>query len=146
MTPARKITRFDMGENKPFEYALDLIPQTSIQIRQESMESARQTSTKVLEKNIAKGGFHFKIRMVPYHILRENPLAAGAGADRVSTGMQKSFGKPIGVAVQVKKGDKLFTISVDGEHVKVARQALVRASKKMPCSFKVRVNQLPKAK
>src|SRR3989338_5187060 len=103
MTPTRKITRFDMGDTGQYEYELDLIPKSSLQIRQEAIESARQTSLRWLETNLPKGGFHFKIRKYPYHIIRENPLASGAGADRVSTGMQKAFGKPIGVVFQIRE-------------------------------------------
>ncbi len=137
MTPTRKITRLDMGERGSYEYSLDLIPRSSIQIRQEAIESARQTSLKWLETNLSKGGFFFKIRRYPYHILRENPLAAGAGADRVSTGMQKAFGKPIGVALQIREGERLFTVSVNEDDIPTARKALKRAAKKLPCGFRI---------
>ena len=141
MSPPRKITRFNMGERSNYGYALDLIPKTSIQIRQEAIESARQTSLRWLEKSMPKGGFFFKIRKYPYHILRENPLAAGAGADRVSTGMKQSFGKPIGVALQLREGERLFTVEVNEESLPVARKALKRATKKFPCSFTIRQTQ-----
>ncbi|MEK6967064.1 MAG: 50S ribosomal protein L16 [Nanoarchaeota archaeon] len=133
--PHIKIPRFVMGEpNKKFGYTLDLISKSSVQIRQESIESARQTSSRYLEKNLAKTDFYMKIRIYPFHILRENPLAAGAGADRMSTGMQRSFGKPIGVAAQVKKGQIIFSLSVDKNSLPVARKALRRAATKVPCS------------
>lgn len=138
MSPPRKVTKYHMGDEDNYEYKLDLIPRSSIQIRQEAIESARQTSLRWLEKSMPKGGFFFKIRKYPYHILRENPLAAGAGADRVSTGMKQSFGKPIGVALQLKEGQLFFTVEVDEEHVPVARKALQRATKKFPCSFTIR--------
>ena len=142
MTPVRKVVRYDMGEKKSYEYSVDLMPKKDLQIRQEGIESARQTSLRWLEKNIVKGStFHFKIRKVPYHVLRENPLAAGAGADRMSTGMQKSFGKPIGTALQIKKGEKLFTVQVNKQYVGVARKAMLRASQKMPCSFTIKITK-----
>ena len=140
MSPPRKITRFQMGEGT-YKYSLDLISKASIQIRQEAIESARQTSLRWLEKNLAKNGFFFRIRKYPHHILRENPLAAGAGADRVSTGMKQSFGKPIGVALQLKEGEKLFTVSVDESGVDDARKALRRATKKMPCGFTINISR-----
>ena len=140
ISPPRKITRFQMGEGT-HKYSLDLISKANIQIRQEAIESARQTSLRWLEKNLPKSGFFFRIRKYPHHILRENPLAAGAGADRVSTGMKQSFGKPIGVALQLKEGEKLFTVSVDESGVDDARKALKRATKKMPCSFTININR-----
>ncbi len=140
MTPNIKITRFDMGEpQKEYEYTLSLIPKVSLQIRQESLESARMTSLRVLETSLGKSGYHFKIKTFPYHILRENPLASGAGADRMSTGMQKSFGKPIGVAAQVKQGKSLFEIKVNKDNIETAKLALHRAISKMPCSFSVQI-------
>ena len=141
MSPPRKIVRFNMGTPKSYEYTLDLISKRSIQIRQEAIESARQTSLRWLERNMPKGGFFFKIRKYPYHILRENPLAAGAGADRVSTGMKQSFGKPIGVALQLKEGERFFTVELNGRNVEIGRKALQRATKKFPCSFSIRQTQ-----
>jgi large subunit ribosomal protein L10e len=142
MTPVRKVVRYDMGERGKYGYSLDLIPKTSLQIRQETIESARQTSIRWLEKNVVKGAaFHFKIRKFPYHVLRENPLAAGAGADRMSTGMQKAFGKPIGTALQIKKGEKLFTVQVNKPQLEIARKAFARAANKMPCSFTIRITE-----
>ena len=83
--------------------------------------------------------YHLKINIYPHHILRENPLAAGAGADRMSTGMKMSFGKPIGLAAQVKKGQTLLSVNVDKENLEVAKQALKKASHKLPCSCIVKV-------
>lgn len=133
--PHIKIARFEMGEpNKKFEYTLDLVSKNPVQIRQESIESARQTSARLLEKNLTKSDFFMKIRIYPFHVLRENPLAAGAGADRMSTGMQRSFGKPIGVAARVRKGQIILSLSVDKNNLELARKALRRAATKVPCS------------
>lgn len=142
MTPHRKVTRFDMGDPaKQFGYTLDLVPKDSLQIRQEAIESARQTSIRLLEKKLAKNNFHFKILKYPYHILREKSLALGAGADRVSTGMQKPFGKPTGLALQIRAGELFFRIKVDEPAIETAKLALERASKKMPCSFAILVSK-----
>ncbi len=142
MSPPRKVTRYDMGDGaKEFSHTLDLVPKDTLQIRQEAIESARQTSIRLLEKRLAKNAFHFKIRKYPYHILREKSLAMGAGADRVSTGMQKPFGKPTGVAVQLKAGDRFFTVQVDKPALETAKLALERAGKKMPCSFSIIVSE-----
>ncbi len=140
MTPSIKITRFDMGEpQKEYQFTVKLIPKASIQIRQEAIESARMTSLRHLELALGKSGYHFQIKTFPFHILRENPLASGAGADRMSTGMQKSFGKPIGVSAQVKKGKAIFECSVNKENVQLAKEAMHKASTKMPCGFAVQI-------
>jgi len=136
-----KIVRFDMGNPKgKFNTIIKLISNRSMNIRHNAIESARMTSNRVLEKVLAKQ-YHMKIKIYPFHVLRENPLAAGAGADRMSTGMKKSFGKAISSAARVKEGQTLIEIRVDKEHTKLAKEALQRAAKKFPCSCKISVAQ-----
>lgn len=140
MTPNPKVVGFETGNpKKSFEYTLQLISKGDLQIRDNALESAKQTSNKLLEKTIGISSYHLKIRPYPHHVLRENPLAAGAGADRFSTGMQKAFGKPIGIAAQVKRGDVIFLLSVNKQNINLAKQALGRASKKLPCSCMIQV-------
>lgn len=139
-TPHPKIVRFDTGDlNRQFQYTLNLLSKSDLQIRDNSLESARQTSNKLLESYLGLNGFHMKVKVYPYHVLREHALAAGAGADRFSSGMAHSFGKPTGIAARVKKGQALFQVSVDKENLGVAKQALERASKKLPCSCTIQV-------
>lgn len=133
--PVCRVVRFDVGDvSKTFPFTLNLLSKSNLQIRDNAIESARQTANRLLEKELGKGGYRFMTRIYPHHILRENPLASGAGADRLSTGMAHSFGKAIGVAAQVKKGQALFTIHITKEQVPLARKALKRASYKVPCS------------
>ena len=106
-------------------------------LRHNAIESARLTCNRYLEKNLGKGNYHFKIRIYPHHVIKENPLATGAGADRMSTGMKKAFGKPIGVAAQVKKNQILFSVGVDKQHKEVAKHSLKRISYKLPFKSKV---------
>ncbi len=64
---------------------------------------------------------------------------SGAGADRFSTGMKKSFGKPIGQAARVKKGETICQVDVDKKNLEVAKKAMHRASMKMACPCTVTV-------
>ena len=131
--PNCRIVRFDMGDlSKKFDYTVQLKPKVGMQVRDNAIEAARQTSNRLLQKKIGKTGWVFKIMMYPHHILRENPLASGAGADRMSTGMKMSFGKPIGIAAQVRKNQVIFRIGVNKPHIAVAKDALRRASSKLP--------------
>jgi len=136
--PVNKIVRYDMGAlNKQFPIKFDLISMNNIQIRHNSIESARMSSLRHLEKTLGKTGFNMKIRIYPHHILRENPLATGAGADRMSTGMQKAYGKPIGLAAQVRVGQPVISVQVPEKQEETAKLALKRASYKLPCSFRI---------
>jgi large subunit ribosomal protein L10e len=113
-----------------------------LQIRDAALESARQTSNRVLEGALGKTGYFFQMKCYPHHILRENPLASGAGADRLSTGMAHNYGKPIGIAAQVKKGQAIFTVKTHKEHITLARLAMKRASYKLPCSCSIIVEEV----
>ena len=135
--PHMKITKFTMGSpNKKFEKTLLLQVQRSMHLRHNCLESARMTSNRLLEKSLGKEYF-LRLRVYPFHVLRENPLASGAGADRMSTGMQKAYGKPIGSAARVKEGQTVFELRINSNNINVGKSALMRASKKLPCSCKV---------
>ena len=135
--PNLKIIKFDMGEaNKKYDFTLKLNSCKSMNIRHNSLESARMTSNRLLEKTIGKA-YHLKIKVYPFHLLRENPLASGAGADRMSTGMKKSFGKVIGSAARVKEGQTLVELRINKANLKLGREALSKAAKKIPCSCKI---------
>ncbi|MCK5107155.1 MAG: 50S ribosomal protein L16 [Nanoarchaeota archaeon] len=137
-SPRSKIIRY-MGGNKvrTFTHRLDLKSKSDVQIRDISIEASRQASNRYLERNIGKTDFFSQIRVYPHHILRENPLASGAGADRMSTGMKKSFGKAIGVAARVKKGQVVYSLHVDEKNLVKAREALRKISCKLPCSCSI---------
>ncbi len=139
--PAKKIVRFNMGDSKKkFEYTLFLKARHGLQIRDNALESARQSSNRILEA-LGPGSYFMRVRVYPFHILRENPLATGAGADRFSTGMQKSFGKPIGNAAQVQANQTIVEVSVNEQHLGVAKEALTRVTHKIPCSCIIEVQK-----
>src|SRR3989338_3133646 len=139
-SPHKNIVKFDIGNlTKKYPFTVNLNVKSALQIRDNALESARQTSSRVLEKGLGQNGFHLKLRVYPFHILRENPLASGAGADRFSTGMQKAFGKPIGNAAQIKQGETIFQLSVDKPNLELAKIALTRAYKKLPGSCTIQV-------
>ena len=93
--PGSKISLFDMGtKGKHFGWRVSLVSKEAKQIRHNSLESARMAGQRTLAKLIGVQNFYFKIKTFPHQILRENPIAGGAGADRYSTGMTHAFGKP----------------------------------------------------
>jgi large subunit ribosomal protein L10e len=139
--PNSKIVRYDMGNSKKqFPYTVDLISKAPIQVRHNSLESARQIVNRRLTLGLGNN-FFFKIRVYPHHILRENKMISGAGADRMQTGMQKAFGRPIGVAAQLKKGQKLFTIQVEEAGVKAAKESLHKAIHRIPGQYSIQINK-----
>ncbi len=136
--PGSKITIFDMGNpSDEFPVSLSLVAKESCQIRHNALEAARVFANRYLVKGVGRNNFHLKIRLYPHHVLRENKLATGAGADRVSSGMRHAFGRAVGTAARVKKGQKMLSVSVDEGNVEYAKAALKRASHKLPppCSI-----------
>ena len=70
--------------------------------------------------------------------MRNNKTAAGAGADRLSSGMKHSFGVIEGRAARVKKGKEIFVVSCEtSQGAKYAREAMAMVKAKMPCKTKI---------
>lgn len=131
--PGSKVVMFDVGNKKrDFPCSVLIRAKQDVNLRHNAVESARIAATKHIEKAVSKENFHLKIRVVPHHVMRENPLATGAGADRFQEGMTRAFGKPIGFSVHVKKGKPLFQIFVEEENLPHAKEALRKAASKFP--------------
>src|SRR3989344_256073 len=135
--PALKIIKFDMGTpQKQYNTLLVLNSLEAMNIRQNALESARMTSNRLLEKTLGKE-YHLRVKVYPFHVLRENALASGAGADRLSTGMKLAYGKPVGCAARVREKQTIIELRLNKAHLKLGREALTRAAKKLPCAYKV---------
>jgi len=140
--PGNKIVKMQMGDIKGFEEGkfktiLKMVSKEKVQIRDNAIESCRQGIVKVLEKNLT-GQYYFAIKIHPHHILRENKMLTGAGADRMQSGMQLSFGKAIGRAALVKPKKTIFLVGVNSEKgKKITRQAFKRVNPKVPCKVKI---------
>lgn len=134
--PGKKIIKYDMGDLKggmnQFPIRLRMVSLDLAQVRTNALEAARTAALKRLEKKFGRLGFYFQIRTVPHQAIRENPLAAGAGADRLSTGMKHAFGKIIGTAAHVEKGKVIMEIAVSDGNELFGREVLNVAAKKLP--------------
>lgn len=139
--PHNVIVRYVMGDsNAKFSVLYRIRAKVGCQVRSNALESARQVAVKYLETNLGKTGFMLRLRKFPHHILRENALASGAGADRLSTGMKQSFGKPIGIAAQVHEGDIIFEVATNKEVD--AKKACELIKCKLPNTWSI-VNESP---
>ena len=141
--PKPKITQFEFGKKADYGNALFLKAERQVQIRHNSLEAARVMAVQTLEKNVGKGNtFFMKVLVYPHHVLRENALATGAGADRFQSGMRQSFGKPVGTAARVRKGQKIMEVRVNAAAVKVAKTALKKAAYKLPTPCRISIEKL----
>ena len=139
--PALKIHRFETGKTKDkdsLKKRMYLVVKRPAQIRHNALEAARIALSKTLAKNVGEE-FFLKVLVYPHHVLRENPLATGAGADRFQTGMRKSFGRPISSAAQVKANQRIIEIRIQPVSEKFGKKALKVAASKIsvPCRIEI---------
>ncbi len=141
--PPSAIVRYNMGDSKKkFHYQINLTTTKDTQVRSNAIESARLVTNRRLENILGKNGFYFIVRAFPHHSLRENKMLVGAGADRMQTGMQRAFGKVIGVAAQLKKKQALFSVFVNKDGLETAKNALKLANSRLPVKFSVDVKEI----
>lgn len=136
--PHKELNQHRMGTSKDdynAEYNLVLKDGVLI-LRDNAIEAARQTANKVLETKMP-GNYYFVVRVYPHHIIRENKMVSGAGADRIQKGMRKAFGKPTDRAARLRRNDSLFTVYTykGKENDDAVREAFRRAKMKLSGKF-----------
>ena len=110
-----------------------MISTEDVQIRDYALEACRQFINKKLDKELAKQYF-FQICIHPHHVQRENKMLTGAGADRMSSGMQLSFGRTMNLAAIVKKDTVIFKVATaDKKSEEFARGIMKLIKSKLPC-------------
>ena len=140
--PYSKIVKFTMGNQKDFvqgrhQYAISLLSEEHVQVRDNALEAGRMLLHKILEEKIP-GQYFLAVKVYPHHMIRENKTAAGAGADRMSTGMTQSFGIVIGRAAIVRPMQEVFFVScIDEKAARIARAALKTIKSKIPSKTRI---------
>ena len=128
--PESKIRIYDVGAKAAnvdlFPYVAHLVCDEKQQISSEALEACRVAINKYLGKHIGKDNYHIRIRAHPYHVLRANKMLSCAGADRLSSGMRHSYGKPIGVAARVSIGQILLSVRAKDQQEKFGLEAIRR--------------------
>jgi large subunit ribosomal protein L10e len=137
--PGLKTRQFNMGNpEKEYDTLINLVCMNNVLIRDNALESIRMLVNRKLVKVIGKDSFYMKLRMYPFHILRENKQAQGAHADRIQTGMSHSFGKSIGRAVRAKKNQVVFSILIEEANTQKVKDILKSAKSRLPCDIKIK--------
>ena len=78
-----------------------------------------------------------KIVPYPHQVLREHKRVNVAQADRFQEGMKKAYGKPVGVAARLKNRATVMFTQVDAPNLGAAKEALRKASNKLPLPMKM---------
>ena len=144
--PHRHLTRYRFGSDKSeYDRAYLLVATQDVMLRDNALESARQVINRYLDRTM-QGNYFFMVRIYPHHIIRENKMVAGAGADRIQKGMRRAFGRPTMVAARVKKGTPIFEVRTFSSNEKDVGVAYKRARMKLSGRFRVDTLDLTNSK
>lgn len=138
------LTQLDMGNSgKSYKYQVLLTSEEWVQVQHNALEACRIAVNKVLAREIGTDSYHFQVRVYPHHVLRENAIITGAGADRLQTGMRHAFGRPKSRAARVKPGQPVFSVKVNTKKaIEVARKAFKKIKSKLPMRVSIEVVEL----
>ncbi len=142
--PNNRILAYHSGNRRAaetggFPVVLELRADNNCQIRHTALEAARVISNSTIRNAAGAQGYALRVHTYPHHVLRENKQATGAGADRVSQGMRCAFGKNVGTAARVRRGQRVISIHCNAENYLTAKDALRKAGMKFPTPTTTRV-------
>lgn len=138
--PYPRITTFIQGnQKKDFQIEIRLIAKESCQIRHTALEAARISVNRKMIDAVGSENYFLQIRPYPHQVLREHKMATGAGADRISSGMRNAFGRPVGTAARVHADDILMVGKSTPEGALRLRDALHKASIKLPTPCRIEI-------
>uniref|UniRef100_UPI00358E1548 large ribosomal subunit protein uL16 isoform X2 n=1 Tax=Myxine glutinosa TaxID=7769 RepID=UPI00358E1548 len=84
--PDAKIRIFDLGRKRAtvdeFPLCAHMVSGEYEQLSSEALEAARICANKYMVKMCGKDGFHIRVRLHPFHVIRINKMLSCAGADR----------------------------------------------------------------
>ena len=138
--PQIKIAKFQGGKRGIYKYCVQLCLNEKIQIRHMAIESTRLAANKTLEKTTGESGYYSRLRIYPHNLLRENKQIATAGADRISEGMRRAWGKATSLGARVREGQCIMELYVNNDdHLEAAKKALKGACVKLPGTPSIKV-------
>jgi large subunit ribosomal protein L10e len=140
--PNSKVVKMKMGDVSGYDAGaypiiMNIVSKDRIQIRDNSIEAARQYLNRFLQEKLGKD-FYLELKIYPHHVQRENKMLTGAGADRMQTGMALSFGKTVGRAALVSAGQLIMIVAVKTpKHEAEARKLISSTKARLPCSIQI---------
>ena len=140
--PNLRIAQFNTGNIKgDFPVVLSLRTKERVQIRHTALEAGRISANRYLQKMAGVMNYHLNVHVYPHIVLRENKMATGAGADRISSGMRQAFGKAVGSAARMKPGQQIIIVRTTSKYFVAAKTALRKAAMKMPTPCSITVDE-----
>ncbi len=142
--PNSRVRQFNMGADRYYEIQVDLVCESPIYLRDNALEAARQAINKHLEKNLLENYF-LQVLKYPHLVIREHSALGVAGADRISKGMKRAFGKPKGRMAMVAKGDSVFRARIDKSSLAIAKAAFKRGRLKVSGNYVIQLTDISQA-
>ncbi len=140
--PFPKTHQFEMGaKTGNFDLVLYGVARDGVQIRDPALEAARIVAHKFLETKVGPTSYFLKILVYPHQVIREKPIATGAGADRYSQGMARSFGKPVTSAVQVSKDKRVIELRTSKNNLEAAKLAIKKFGLKISTPLRIEITE-----
>src|SRR6058998_1535812 len=137
--PGIRISQFDIGDPRTkFPVKIHLVAAEACQIRHIALEAARISANRYIAKK-AGNAYHLKLRLYPHNVLRENKIATGAGADRISEGMRAAFGAPVGNFTPPFR--RASFASSTWSSVDDAKEALRKGGVKLPTPWRLEIER-----
>ena len=139
--PDSKIRIYDCGAKRisvdAFPFVAHLVSDEKEQLTACALEAARVACNKYLTKTTGKEGYHIRTRAHPFHVIRQNKMLSCAGADRLSSGMRGSYGKPMEMAARIAIGQIIVSVRAKDTNANHVIEALRRAKFKFPGRQKI---------
>jgi len=130
--PSLKVSRFTLGKpSESYKHGYLLEATEDGLIGHGSLEAARVAANKVLQDGLGENNYFLRIIPFPHLVVRQHRFLAQAGADRLSQGMKRAYGKPTDLAAKVRIGDAVIEVRVGEIDPKIVKEALRLASSKM---------------
>jgi len=143
--PHNALLIYNMGNQKGnYEILSELVADEKILVRDNAIESARQAVNKLLEKKLP-GSYFFKVLVFPHNVIRENKMIAGAGADRLQSGMAHPYGRPTERGAIIKQGQVIFSVAHMAKDAEIIAEAFRRAKCKLSGKWRVEMSPMPSA-
>ena len=145
--PQPRITKFTMGRySEDYDVEVHLKAKQRVLIRDRALESLRVNVNRQLQKRVGGNNYYFIIQVYPHHVLRENKMMTGAGADRLQEGMRRAFGKPVGRAAKLEPGQTVLRVLTYKNYIDVIKNILSSVKSKVPRGGYIEVKYLNQAK
>jgi len=136
--PQVRIGRFKVGSGE-YDSGFRLVAREKSGLKQESLEAARVVINSLLQKKLGENNYVLHVKVYPHIITREHKILGQAGADRISQGMVRAFGKPTGRMARVSIGQTILEVYSKRESKAILKEALIASAHKLPMKCSVEV-------